>query len=903
MRTSEIAKRFVTYFEKQGHLVMPSASLISPNPTTLFTIAGMVPFIPYLLGEQTPPSRRMTSNQKCVRTLDIDEVGKTTRHGTFFQMLGNFSIGDYFKKEAIHYAWDLLTSPQDQGGYGFEKDKLWVTTYTDDEEARSLWKAEGMDPEHMQVLGMEDNFWTTGGPGPGGPCTEIYVDRGPEYGPDGGPIASESRYIEIWDLVFENFEVDNVKSKTDLHIVGELANKNIDTGMGLERVAYLLQGKQNIYETDEIFPVIEEAERLSGRKYGDDPEDDVRFRVVADHVRSALMIMGDGVRPSNEGRGYVLRRLIRRSIRAMKMLGVEQEVFPQLLPVSEAQMKLSYPELESSFAEVSETAFGEEAAFRRTLDQGSAILDVAISQAKKDASEKGQEQPVVSGKEAFTLHDTYGFPIELTTEIAREQGVGVDDRSFRELMAEQKQRARADALKKRHNVDLSVYDDAKKALAKPIEFTGYKEFSSRGTVLAIIDEETGSVRSASAPATVEVILDRTPFYAEQGGQMADYGEIESDQGAVLEVDDVQKPVKDLYVQHCRLTEGSLMVGDQVSSSIDVDRRIGMTHAHTATHVLHKVVREVLGEKATQSGSVVDPDRLRFDFHWSRALTQDQLEQIEARVNARIRDDLEVSWKNMPINDALELGAMHLFGDKYGDIVRVVTIGNDGWSRELCGGTHASRTGTIGSFTLISESSVGTGLRRIEALVGAKSYEYNHRQHQVISRLASGLNARVDEVETRVLGLEKDLKEAQARLASLYERQISAMIPVLVDQAKSGSQDADLLLAIRNVGSFGSAEALRKAVTDARAQLGEDKAAVVCLAGVSSETGKPVIFVATNEAARKAGIKAGDLVRSASQVLGGGGGGKPDFAQGGGQDASRLDAALKIVGDQALAALS
>lgn len=889
MRTSEIAKQFVTYFEKHDHLVLPSASLISPNPTTLFTIAGMVPFIPYLLGEQTPPSRRVTSNQKCVRTLDIDEVGKTTRHGTFFQMLGNFSFGDYFKAEAIHYAWELLTLPQDQGGYGFNKDKLWVTTYTDDEEARSLWKNEGMDPEHMQVLGMEDNFWTTGGPGPGGPCSEIYVDRGPEYGSDGGPIADENRYIEIWDLVFENFEVDNVKSKTDMHIVGELANKNIDTGMGLERVAYLLQGKENIYETDEVFPVIEEAERLSGLTYGEDPHNDVRFRVVADHVRSALMIMGDGVRPSNEGRGYVLRRLIRRSIRAMKMLGVDHEVFPHLLPVSKAQMRLSYPELDDSFDEVCETAYGEEAAFRRTLDQGSSILDLAISKAKDGALKVGSDSPRVSGKDAFALHDTYGFPIELTTEIAREKGVEVDQNAFRDLMAQQKRRARADALRKRHNVDLSVYDDVRKALKKPIEFTGYKEYSSRGKVLAIIDEELGSVESVTGPATVELVLDRTPFYAEQGGQMADYGQISSDKGASLDVDDVQKPVKDLYVHHCLLTEGTISLGDEVSSAIDVQRRIGMTHAHTATHVLHKVVREVLGQKATQSGSVVDPDRLRFDFHWSKALTSSQLHQIESRVNARIRDDLEVTWKNMPINQALSLGAMHLFGDKYGDVVRVVTIGSDGWSRELCGGTHAARTGTIGSFTLLSESSVGTGVRRIEALVGDKSYEFNHSQHSLINRLASDLNSRPDELEERLTALEDRLKESDRKLTQIYEKQIEDMIPQLVSQTQASADP--VWIASKNVGVFGSVEALRKAATDTRSRLGDDKPAVVALVGVSSDSGKPIICVATNAPARKNGIKAGDLARAASKILGGGGGGKPDFAQGGGQDASQAEAAL------------
>ncbi len=550
MRTSEIAKRYLDYFAAHDHLVVPSASLISPNPTTLFTIAGMVPFIPYLMGEQTAPHPRMASNQKCVRTLDIDEVGKTTRHGTFFQMLGNFSFGDYFKEEAIHYAYELLTTPQDKGGYGFDPEKLWMTTFTDDEEARSMWKNEGVDPEHIQIMGMEDNFWTTGGPGPGGPCSEIYVDRGPEFGVEGGPIADENRYIEIWDLVFENYEVDNVKSKTDLHIVGELENKNIDTGAGLERLAYLMQGKNNIYETDEVYPVIEAAERLSGHKYGENEALDVKFRVVADHVRSALMIMSDGVRPSNTGRGYVLRRLLRRTVKAMRALGVQEAVMPTLFPTSKAAMEASYPELNKTFHDVSEAAYGEEDTFLRTLESGTEIFDMAVNKAK----ESGKD--VVSGADAFTLHDTYGFPIELTLEMAEEQGVKVDEAKFRELMAEQKSRARADALKKRHNVDLSVYDDFKKTLVKPIDFLGYTDFSARATVLGIMQEGKGSVPAVTGPANIEVILDRTPFYAEAGGQLADQGEILSDDGAVLEVDDVQKPIKDLIVHQSRLNEGT-----------------------------------------------------------------------------------------------------------------------------------------------------------------------------------------------------------------------------------------------------------------------------------------------------------------------------------------------------------
>ena len=889
MRTADIAKRYLDYFAKHDHLIVPSASLISPNPTTLFTIAGMVPFIPYLMGEQTPPKRRMASNQKCVRTLDIDEVGKTTRHGTFFQMLGNFSIGDYFKEEAIHYAWELLTTSQDEGGYGFDPEKLWMTTFTDDDEARSMWINEGVDPEHIQKMGMEDNFWTAGGPGPGGPCSEIYVDRGPEYGRDGGPAADETRFIEIWDLVFENYEVDNVKSKTDLHIVGELAQKNIDTGAGLERLAYLMQGKQNIYETDEVFPVIEAAERLSGRKYGEDEAADVKFRVVADHVRSALMIMSEGVRPSNVGRGYVLRRLLRRTVQAMRVLGVTDPVIPELLPVSKEAMVASYPELNDTFHDVSEAAYGEEDAFRRTLENGIEILDVAVKKAKKTAD------PVVSGSDAFTLHDTYGFPIELTLEMAADQGVKVDEAKFRELMAEQKSRARADALKKRHNVDLSVYDDFKKTLAKPIDFLGYTDMSARAKVIGIMQEGKGSVPAVTGPANVEVILDRTPFYAEAGGQLADQGEILSDDGAVLEVDDVQKPIKDLIVHQCRLTEGTLVVGAEVNANIDLARRGAIARSHTATHMVHKALREELGPQATQRGSEDAPNRLRFDFQWSKAPAKSVISAVEERVNDKLRDNLAVTTKEMKFDDAIALGAMHLFGEKYGDVVRVVSIGEDGWSRELCGGTHVDHVGKIGMVNILSEASIGSGVRRVDAVVGQGAYDFNAREHALVSQLSDKLNARPDELAERVNTLLAKLKESDRRLASMYEAQLAAAVPALVEDAKNSA--APVKVAIKNVGHFGAVDALRKTVLDVRGQLGEDAPAVVALAGVN-EDDKPMVAVATNEAARKAGIKAGDLVRGASKILGGGGGGKPDFAQGGGADASKINEALEALKHEA-----
>lgn len=896
VRTSDIARRYLDYFAKHDHLVVPSASLVSPNPTTLFTIAGMVPFIPYLMGEQTPPKRRMASQQKCVRTLDIDEVGKTTRHGTFFQMLGNFSFGDYFKEEAIHYAWEVLTLPLSEGGYGFKKDDLWVTVYIDDDEARSIWINEGVDPDHIQKLGMDENFWTTGGPGPGGPATEIYVDRGPAYGKEGGPSADENRYIEIWDLVFENYYVDNVKSKTDLHIAGELQTKNIDTGMGLERVAYLLQNKNNIYETDELFPVIEAAEKLSGKKYGEKEEDDVRFRIVSDHVRAALMIMSDGVRPSNVGRGYVLRRLLRRTIRSMKMLGVEQEVFPTLFPASENEMKRSYPEIQTVFADVAEAAYDEEGAFRRTLDKGTEIFDMAVRTIKEDSSHESSHKDsdevlTISGQQAFQLHDTYGFPIELTTEMAREQGVQVDREEFTRLMKEQKQRAREDALKKRHNVDVHVYDDILQKLSDKQEFLGYSEFSARGTVKALIDD-SGEVDSISAPALCEIVLDRTPFYTERGGQQADHGTLVSDDGAVVEVDDVQDPITGLTVHQCHLTEGTLRVGQEVVASIDRDRRQALARSHTATHILHQTLRDVLGPQATQRGSVVAPDFLHFDYQWGTALSKEVLHHIEDLVNQHIYQDLPVMPEYMDLQDALDSGALHLFGAKFGDRVRVVTIGEDGWSKEFCGGTHLTRTGQVGQFVITSDASIGSGVRRIDAYMGQKGYEYNAHQKEVLAQLSETLKTPVPEVKSKVDQLVKQSKEAERELSLIRFAQLESQIPQLCKEALESKDD--VLGVSKVLGDVSDANQVRTLAAEIRSRLGEKKAVVVALGGILKQTGQSILIVATNQIARDKGIKAGDLVKMGSTILGGGGGGKPDIAQGGGKNIDRLGEAVTSV---------
>ncbi|GAA2231465.1 alanine--tRNA ligase [Promicromonospora sukumoe] len=883
MRTAEIRKRWLDYFEAQGHAVVPSASLISPDPSTLFTIAGMVPFIPYMTAQQTPPWKRATSVQKCVRTLDIDDVGKTTRHGTFFQMNGNFSFGDYFKADAIRMAWDFLTGSLEDGKLGIDPDKLWVTVYYEDDEARQLWKdIVGLPDERIQGLGKKDNYWSTGQPGPAGPCSEIFYDRGAAYGPDGGPLVDEGgdRFVEIWNLVFMQYAIDDVKSKEEFRILGELENKNIDTGMGLERVAFLLQGKDNMYEIDEVFPVIEAAAKLSGKTYGENHDDDVRMRVVADHVRSALMIIGDGVRPSNEGRGYVLRRLLRRSVRAMRLLGVDGVALTSLLPVSKDAMAPSYPELATNFEQISAVAYAEEEAFRRTLVSGTGILDNAVANLKK----QGGDHLVLPGDAAFQLHDTYGFPIDLTLEMAAEQGVQVDEQAFRSLMQEQRTRARADALAKRTGgADVAAYESLEKELTAPVEFLGYTQTDASVRVAGLL---TGGVPApaVTAPAEIEVVLDRTPFYAEAGGQLADHGTIVLDGGATIEVDDVQRPIKGLSVHRGRLIEGTVALGDPGTAQIDTSRRKAISRAHSATHMIHKALHELVGEDRTQAGSENAPSRIRFDFRSPSAVSTSALTEIEERVNVRLADNLEVTDQLMPIAQAREAGAMALFGEKYGDVVRVVSIGDD-WSRELCAGTHVKQTGQLGRVTLLGESSIGSGVRRVDALVGDGAYGFQAKEHALVGQLTGLLNTRAEDLHERVGSLVSRLKEAEKELAALRQGQLLAAAGKLAAEAP---RVGDVRVVTHDAGEA-QADDLRALVLDVRGRLGEAEPVVAAAGGVSG--GRPVVVVVTNAAARAAGYKAGDLVRTAAQTLGGGGGGKPDMAQGGGTDPAKLGEAL------------
>ena len=899
MRTAEIRKRWLDYFESKDHAIVPSAPLVSPDPSILFTIAGMVPFIPYILGTEPAPWPRVASVQKCIRTNDIENVGRTTRHGTFFQMNGNFSFGDYFKREAIDFAWELLTTDQGQGGYGLDGDRLWVTIWEEDAEAYdALTKGVGLDPKHVVRLPREENFWDTGQPGPAGPCAEWHYDRGPAYGPDavGGTVdPGGDRYLEIWNLVFDQYVRGEGQGK-NYPLLGELEHKSIDTGAGLERIAYLLQGKENLYEIDEVYPVIARVEELTGKRYGADPEDDVRMRVVADHVRSSLMVIGDGVRPSNEGRGYVLRRLVRRAVRAVRLLGVDEVALPSLLPVSKDAMKASYPELESDFARISDVAYAEEDAFRRTLAQGTTILDTAVGRAKSRASDGADgATPVLGGAEAFQLHDTYGFPIDLTLEMAAEQGVQVDEKAFRDLMAEQKQRARADALaKKTGHADLRSYESLSKELAAPVEFLGYTDTESAVTVAGLLVDGVPAP-AATAPADVEVVLDRTPFYAEAGGQLADQGTIVLDGGATIEVDDVQRPVKGLSVHRGRLVEGTVALGDPGTATIDVARRVAISRAHSATHMIHKALHEMVGPDRTQAGSENAPSRVRFDFRSPTPVPSDALGEIEERVNSRLTENLEVTDATMPIARARELGAMALFGEKYGDTVRVVSIGGD-WSRELCGGTHVKATGEVGRVALLGEASIGSGVRRVDALVGDGAYGFQAKEHALVGQLTGLLGARPDELTDRVGSLLSRLKETEKELAGLRQERILAAAGTLAAQAE---RVGEVRVVAHDAGEVASADDLRALALDVRGRLGDAEAVLVAVVGVAG--GRPLVVVATNAGARDAGLRAGDFVKAAAKTLGGGGGGKPDLAQGGGTDASALPAALAGVAEGVRAA--
>jgi len=803
MQTADIQRRWLEFFGTRGHTVVPSASLVSDDPTLLFTVAGMVPFVPYLTGVVPAPYPRATSVQKCIRTNDIEEVGKTPRHGTFFQMNGNFSFGDYFKEGAISYAWELLTSSQNDGGFGFHEKDLWVTVYKDDDEAIALWKKiAGLSDERIQRLDMDTNYWSTGQPGPAGPCSEIFFDRGPAYGVDGGPATDDDRYVEIWNLVFMQYLRGEGTGKNDFEILGELPNKNIDTGMGMERVAFLLQGVENMYEIDQVRPVLDAAAELSGRRYGADHDDDVRMRVIADHVRSSLMLMTDGVAPGNEGRGYILRRLLRRSIRAMRLLGVDAPSFEQLFAASRDAMSAAYPEITQHYDRVSRLALGEEEAFLRTLAAGTSILDLAVEETQKAGGS------TLSGDTVFQLHDTFGFPLDLTLEMAEENGLTVDRAAFDRLMAEQRTRAKADAKSKKGALaDLSVYSEFR-AHGETV-FLGYEALDAETTVLGIIVDGR-SVPVAQAGDIAEVILAETTLYAESGGQESDEGII-TGTGFELEVLDVQKPVKGLVSHRVEVRHGQVEVGATAQTRVDPLWRRAATQAHSATHVIHAALRQTLGDDAHQSGSYNKAGYMRLDFSWNQALSAATRSEIEEISNLAVRDNLPVETRIMALDEAKSMGAMALFGEKYGDRVRVVDIGGP-WSRELCAGTHVGSSAEIGMISLVSESSVGSTNRRVEALVGFDAFREFAAERAIVQQLTSSLKTPRDQLVDRISDLGAQLKAAEKALQQVESARLAERVPALVSAASSLGA---LTVVAENLGAVSSADDVRSLATSVR----------------------------------------------------------------------------------------
>jgi len=884
LNSADIRSRWLNFFEssnsqKLTHTVVPSASLIADDPNLLLVNAGMVPFKPYFLGEVKPPYKRATSVQKCVRTLDIDEVGKTTRHASFFQMCGNFSFGDYFKEGAIALAWELLTRSVADGGYGFAENKLWVTVFENDDEAAQIWEKQiGIPKNRIQRRGMADNFWSMGIPGPCGPCSEIYFDRGKEYGKEGGPVADEDRYLEIWNLVFMQNIRGEGGDKNSFPIVGELPAKNIDTGLGLERTAALLQGVENIYEIDTTRIILDKASELTKVKYGSNEQMDVSLRVVADHARTAMMLIGDGVTPGNEGRGYVLRRMMRRAIRNMRILGSQDLVITELIQSAISAMGPQYPELVTGSERILAVAQAEEDSFAQTLKSGTSIFDLAATELKNT------KQKSLSADTVFRLHDTYGFPFDLTLEMAREKGLEVDEAGFRKLMNQQRDRAKADAkAKKSGHTDLSEYRSIvdKSGLSK---FIGYEDTVAEAKLTGILVDGK-LVSEAIAGSEIELVLDRTPFYAEGGGQLADGGEIKLANGAVIEIIDVQSPLPGLIVHRGVVKSGLVKSTEQAIAEIDLQRRLAISRAHTATHMVHKAFREALGETATQAGSENAPGRFRFDFPSTSAVPVSVLNDVESRVNSLLISNLPVHAEVMSQSEAKAVGAMALFGEKYGDQVRVVSVGD--WAKELCGGTHVKGSGELGLVKLLSESSIGAGVRRVEALVGHDAYAYLAKEHLLINSLTEILKgSKAEDLPQRISELLDKVKSMEKEIASARSAKAMASIGDLAKKVKKINQSN---LVIEKLEDEMSVDDLRTLAINLRAKI---ESSIVVLATINS--GKPIIVAAVSAEAIKIGVKAGSLIKLGSEILGGGGGGKDDFAQGGGSDSNLIPKALNEI---------
>ena len=869
---NELREMFLSFFESKGHLRLPSFSLIPQNDASLLLInSGMAPMKKFFTGEVTPPSKRVTTCQKCVRTPDIENVGKTSRHGTFFEMLGNFSFGDYFKREAITWAWEFFTQV-----VGMPADRIYVTVYEEDQEAYEIWTKEvGLEPSHVKRMGKADNFWEHGS-GPCGPCSELHFDRGESYGcgsPDCGVGCECDRFVEIWNLVFTQFENDGNGNYT------RLEHPNIDTGMGIERLACMVQNVDNIFEIDTMQRIMGHIMRIAGVKYGEDAKNDVSLRVITDHIRSTTFLIGDGVMPSNEGRGYVMRRLLRRAARHGRMLGIDHPFLTDLVDTVIVSSEVGYPELREHESYIKKVIGTEEERFYKTIDSGMNILNGMIQNLHET------HKKILSGLDVFKLNDTFGFPLDLTKEIAAEQGIEIDEEGFHAEMTKQKERARAERLKK----NISGWsEDLFGALdAEPTVFTGYETLNDTGVVVALSDEETLTDAIATdeqAKEDVLVVLDKTPFYAEMGGQVADHGVLTS-ADCSLRVLDVKKTPKGYYVHTCVLESGIVKVGDHLTAKVDKEYRMAVCRNHTATHLLQAALREVLGDHVHQAGSYQDGEITHFDFTHFSAVTAEELARVEKIVNDRIFDAMDVTVKEMPIDEAKKLGAMALFGEKYGKVVRVVDI--EGWSTEFCGGTHVKNTAQIGGFKIVSESSVAAGIRRIEAVTGRNLLIRANMQEAMLHAVANTLKAnnvaalpaRAEAVMAENKAMSKELDDMKAKIAA-------SKVTSLFDNAETVG---DVKIASAYFTGT-SGDTLRGMCDSVR-----DKAVnpvVAVLVGKAED--KITMAVTVNKMAQEKGLKAGVLVKEISAIAGGKGGGKPDFAMAGLKDENKIDEALAAV---------
>jgi alanyl-tRNA synthetase len=868
---NELREMYLSFFEGKGHLRLPSFSLVPVNdPSILLINAGMTPLKPYFSGLEKPPNKRVTTCQKCIRTPDIENVGKTSRHGTFFEMLGNFSFGDYFKKEAIPWAWEFMTKTLE-----IPEELLYVSIYEEDDEAFDIWNKDvGLPPEKIFRMGKEDNFWEHG-TGPCGPCSEIYFDRGPDKGcgkPDCTVGCECDRFIEVWNNVFTQFD----KQEDGTYL--PLKNKNIDTGMGLERLACVVQGVDNIFEVDAIRAILDEVCAKAGVEYGKDYKKDVSIRVITDHARSVTMMVSDGILPSNEGRGYVLRRLLRRAARHGRLLGIKDLFLAGIADKVIDCFGDAYPNLKEKQDYIRKVISLEEERFYATIDQGTSILEGYMEQARKDGSN------TLTGEMVFKLHDTYGFPLDLTREIASEKVIAIDEEGFHQEMAKQKAKAR-EAFKSREGSAWEKDLFAGTENNVPTEFVGYEEYESEAKILYIIRDNT-LVESAQQDDQVTLILDRTPFYAESGGQVGDTGIISND-SFKMEVTSCHKTSDDKYLHIGKVISGSVMVGDRIKASIDAEKRLATARNHTATHLLHKALKKILGDHVNQAGSLVTPERLRFDFTHFSSIEPEQLDMIEDQVNGKILENIPVSVEEMPVEEAKKAGAVALFGEKYKDTVRVVSVG--AYSKELCGGTHLKSTGQAGLLKILGESGISAGVRRIEALTGFNAISYFRNREDMLKKAADAAKSTPEELHHKIENLSDEIKLLKKDIEQLNSKLLRSSLDSIIADAQ---EVKGFKVVAAKMGDM-DMNALRNASDSIKDKLGSG---VVILA--SSKDQKVNLIVSATPDAVSSGVHSGQIIKEAAAACGGGGGGRPDMAQAGGKNPAGIDEALKIARQKA-----